>query len=173
VPVKLAQQKAHTFQLHASRPPGKEGSMLRIGIAALLALGFMLGGCGSSSPQTINGSWTATLTGTQSFGFKATLEQGSGSAVTVTSIALTTAMPCFTTSFAPESATYTSSGLVNGNLTGPFSLSITTLFPEQNQNVLTLQGNVNGRTITGAWTLTGGVSTGCSPGSGNFTMTKN
>lgn len=148
--------------------------MLRIGIIVLLTLGVMLGGCGSNSPQTINGNWASTLTGTQSFTFSAMLEQGSGSAITVTSLTLTSAMPCFNSSFAPESAAYTSTGVVNGNLTGPFSLTITTLFPGQNQNVLVLQGNVNGRTITGTWTLGGGVTTGCAAaGSGNFTMTKN
>ena len=148
--------------------------MLRIGIVALLALGFTLSGCGSNNPQTINGNWTATLTGTQSFSFTATLAQGSGSDITVSNLALTSAMPCFTSSFAPQSATYTSNGVVNGKITGPFSLTITTLFPEQNQNVLVLQGNVNGGTITGSWTLTGGVTTGCAAaGSGNFTMTRN
>jgi hypothetical protein len=130
-------------------------------------------GCGSGSPQTLNGSWAAALSGTQSFSFSATLEQGSGTDVTVTNLALTSAMPCFNSSFAPESAAYTSSGVVNGNITGPFNLTITTLFPAQNQNVLVLQGNVNGQTITGTWNLTGGVSSGCAPGSGNFTMTKN
>jgi hypothetical protein len=147
--------------------------MLRIGIVALLALGFMLSGCGSNSPQTLNGNWAAALSGTQSFSFSATLEQGSGTDVTVTNLALTSPMPCFNSSFAPESAAYTSSGVVNGNITGPFNLTITTLFPAQNQNMLVLQGNVNGQTITGTWNLTGGVSTGCSTGSGNFTMTKN
>lgn len=147
--------------------------MLRIGTIVLLVLGVMLAGCGSNSPQTINGNWTATLTGAQSFTFSAMLQQGSGSTVTVTNLSLTSAMPCFNSSFAPESATYTSNGVVNGNITGPFSLMITTLFPAQNQNVLTLQGNVNGGTITGTWTLSGGVSTGCAAGSGNFTMTKN
>ncbi|HKV93710.1 MAG TPA: hypothetical protein VJW20_14275 [Candidatus Angelobacter sp.] len=149
--------------------------MTRIGIAVLLALGFMLVGCGSSnSPQTINGNWTATLTGTQSFTFIATLEQGSNPTVTVTNLSLTSAMPCFNSSFAPESATYTSNGIVNGNITGPFSLTITTLFPAQPQNVLTLQGNVNGATIMGTWTMSGGASTGCAAaGSGNFTMNRN
>jgi hypothetical protein len=133
----------------------------------------MLGGCGSNNPQTINGTWTASLTGTQSFGFTATLAQGSGSDITVTNLTLTTAMPCFSASFAPQSATYTSTGVMNGKITGPFSLTITTLFPAQSQNVLMLQGNVNGGTITGTWALTGGVTTGCAAsGSGNFTMTR-
>lgn len=147
--------------------------MPRIGIIVLLALGVTLGGCGSNSPQTINGNWTAVLTGAQSFSFGAMLEQGNGSDVSVSNLALLTATPCFNSSFAPQSATYTSTGVVNGNISGPFTLRITTLFPEQTQNVLIMQGNVSGRTITGTWTLTGGGSSGCGVGSGNFTMTKN
>ncbi|HKD82070.1 MAG TPA: hypothetical protein VKH81_20425 [Candidatus Angelobacter sp.] len=147
--------------------------MLRTGIIVLLALGFTLCGCGSNSPQTINGNWTAVLTGAQSFSFSATLEQGNASDVSVSNLALLTAMPCFNSSFAPQSATYTSTGVVNGKLTGPFNLTITTLFPGQTQNLLTMQGSVSGRTITGTWTLTGGVSAGCGVGSGNFTMSKN
>lgn len=64
---------------------------------------------------------------------------------------------------------YSLSGNFNGNVTGAFGMTISTMFPGT-QNVLTLQGNVNNNTISGMWTLTG-VQSGCT-GSGNFTFTK-
>jgi hypothetical protein len=57
-------------------------------------------------------------------------------------------------------------GNFNGNVTGTFEMTITTMFPGTN-NVLTLQGTVTGNTISGNWTLTGG--TGCT-GNGTFTI---
>jgi hypothetical protein len=52
---------------------------------------------------------------------------------------------------------------------GHFEMTVTTLFPEEN-NVLTLQGSVNGTMISGTWGLTGGTAP-CN-GSGDFQMTE-
>ena len=58
-------------------------------------------------------------------------------------------------------------GNFNGNVTGQFQFKVLSASPSN--NVLTLTGTANGKTIKGTWTLTGG--TGCQ-GAGNFTMTK-
>lgn len=141
-------------------------------IAAFILLGLALVSCGGGSSDTINGNWTATLSGAQVLKFTVTLNQTAPPAVDMTNFKFTTPTPCFD-AFHGQSSTFVSSGVVNGNITGAFTLGIGTLFPAQPQNELNLQGNVNGKTITGNWTLTGGASTGCNSDSGSFTMTKN
>ena len=145
--------------------------MRLIRITALLALWLMLVSCGGGNSDTINGNWTATLSGAQVLKFTVTLNQTSPPDVDMTNFNFTTPTPCFD-AFHGQSATFTSSGIVNGNITGAFTLGIGTLFPAQPQNELNLQGNVSGKTIAGNWTLSGGASTGCNSDSGSFTMTK-
>lgn len=141
------------------------------GITALLALCLMLVSCGSGSPDTINGNWSATLSGAQVLKFTVTLNQTSPPDVEMANFSFTTPTPCFDASHT-QSSTFISNGVVDGNITGVFTLGIGTIFPDQAQNELNLQGNVVGKTITGNWTLTGGASTGCNSDSGTFTMIK-
>jgi hypothetical protein len=138
-------------------------------IALLLSLFVTLAGCGGGShPGNINGNWTATLTnpnGDPAFGFTTSFTQGSGSNLNIVNFQFTTSGSCFSGPTS-ETGSFTLAGDFNGNITGQFGMTISTTFPSNN-DVLTLQGAVNGNTITGTWTLTG-VS-GCT-GNGNFTM---
>lgn len=131
---------------------------------------MLLASCGGD-PATINGDWSATLSGTQTLKFTVTLNQTTPPELDVTDFNFTTPTACFD-SLHGQSGSFAPSGNIGGNITGAFNLSISTLFPAQPQNVLSLQGEVNGNTITGSWSLTGGVGQGCSPDSGNFTMHK-
>jgi hypothetical protein len=145
----------------------------QIGIIALLALGLATAGCdGANAPGSgnINGTWSATLTntdGSTAYGFITTFSQASGSTVTVTNFTFTSDGPCFASYPTSETGTFSLSGNSNGNVMGTFGMTISTLFPSATNNVLTLQGSVNGNTISGNWTLTG--LSGCS-GSGTFTI---
>jgi hypothetical protein len=145
--------------------------MKQLGFFLPLALAVMLTACGSSSKNnSINGNWSATLTnpnGSPAFAFTTSLNQASGTAVTVTNLTFTTATPCFT---AGGTATggFTVSGTTNGVTTGSFSLTIQSGMPAG--NVFSLTGTLNNNSIAGTWTLTG-VTSGCT-GSGSFTMTK-
>lgn len=136
-------------------------------IAALILLGLALVSCGGGNSDTINGNWTARLSGAQVLKFSVTLNQTAPPNVDMTNFNFTTPTPCFDASHT-QSSTFVSSGVVNGNITGAFTLGIGTVFPGPVQNELNLQGNVVGKTITGNWTLTGG----CNTDSGTFTMTK-
>jgi hypothetical protein len=153
----------------------KKGVLMKqIAIATVLALGFMLTACGGGGGASgnVTGNWAATLTnpdGTAAFSFTTSLNQNSGSStVNVIKLTFSTSAPCFN-SPTTETGSFTLSGNFNGNVTGAFGMTISTMFPG-NQNVLALQGNVNNNTISGTWTLTGAGS-GCT-GSGNFTLTK-
>jgi hypothetical protein len=145
--------------------------MRKIWMIGLLSLGLVLAGCGSSNSSgsnNINGTWMANLTdanGNTAFGFSANFAQASGSSVTVTNFTITSPSPCFPSTTA-ETGTFGLGGNSNGTVMGTFGMTVTTMFPTTN-NLLTLSGTVNGKTITGTWTLTG-VS-GCS-GNGNFTL---
>lgn len=141
----------------------------------VLLLSLTMARCGSngSSPGAgnINGTWSATLTnadGSPAYTFSTTFTQGSGSTLTVTSFTFTLPGPCF----APysgdqyaETGSFALSGNFNGSVSGTFGMTITTIFPSTTNNVLTLNGTVNGNTITGNWNAAG--LTGCS-GSGTF-----
>lgn len=143
-------------------------------VMVLVALGSVLVACGGGGGTSgnITGNWAATLTnpdGTVAFAFTTSLSQNNGnSTVNVTKLSFSTARPCLD-SPTTESGSFTLSGDFNGNVTGAFGMTISTMFPGT-QNVLSLQGNVNNNTISGTWNLTG-VQSGCT-GSGNFTLTK-
>jgi hypothetical protein len=140
------------------------------GITVVLALCLMLVSCGggsSGSPGTINGNWSATLTGTTTSSgaaevltFTTTLNQTSPPDVDVTNFVLSAS--CLRTSN-PLSSTFSS---------GAFTLHVVDSQPGAFQNKLDLQGNLNGSTITGNWTLTGGASQETCTASGTFKMTK-
>jgi hypothetical protein len=148
--------------------------MKQIVIAVLLGLGCTLGACGGGGGASgnVTGNWAATLTnpdGTAAFMFTTSLSQNSGSStVNVTKLTFSTSTPCFD-SPTTETGSFTLGGNFNGNVTGAFGMTISTMFPGT-QNVLALQGNVNNNTISGTWTLTVAGS-GCT-GSGNFTLAK-
>lgn len=151
----------------------RDASMKRPAVAALFAIGVLLVSCGQGNSDTIDGNWAASLTGTETFSFHTTLNSQPGTAdLMVPNLDFNPATTCFPQGTSAGSATFASTGVVNGNITGAFTMSIGTLFPGPTQNLMVLQGNVNGRTISGTWTLTGGVVTPCTVGSGNFTMTK-
>lgn len=144
-----------------------------IGMIVILMVGLITAGCGGGTglnPGNINGTWTATLTnpdGSSAFAFTTSFTQSSGNALSVTNFTFSSSGSCFS-SPTTETGSFNLSGNFNGTVTGSFEMTISTLFPEQN-NVLTLNGTVNGSTISGTWTLTG--TTGCS-GNGTFTFNK-
>lgn len=143
--------------------------MKQLAIAVLLVFALTLTACGGSGdPGTINGNWSATLTGTQDFTFTLFLTAAGSNGLNVTNFKFTTSSPCFLTP-TTETGSFTLSQNFNGNITGSFGLNISTMSPAE-INVLTLTGNVNGKTISGNWNLTGATA-GCT-GSGTFTITK-
>jgi len=144
--------------------------------AMLIGLSLILTACGngsSSSSGNINGNWTAALTdpnGSPAFAFTTSFTQSSGTSLNVTNFNFTTSSPCFN-SQTSQTGSFNFTGNFNGRVTGVFGMTISTMFPPgQTNNVLTLQGNVNGGTVSGTWTLTG-VQSGCT-GNGSFTVTK-
>jgi hypothetical protein len=131
-------------------------------ITLLLALCLMLVSCGgggsSGSPGTINGNWSATLTGTGTspsvpvtIQFAVTLNQTNPPAVDVKNF-IQNSTSCLSTSNT-LSSTFSN---------GAFTLHVAA-FSGAFQNVLDLQGNLNGQTITGNWTFTGGPVTRAVP----------
>jgi hypothetical protein len=143
-------------------------------IVILLALALSMSGCGSGNGTpgsgNINGTWTFALTntdGSPAYTFSTTFTQGSGGTLNITNFTFTSTGPCFASYQTSETGTFGLMGNFNGNVTGTFDMTISTMFPGATNNVLTLQGVVNGNTISGNWTLTGG--TGCS-GKGMFTI---
>lgn len=144
--------------------------MKEIGATLLISLIAMLGACGGSSPRNINDFWLGNLNnpdGTLAFALAAMLTQGSGSEVDVTRFEISGSLSCFSSSTS-QTATFSVTGSSNGFQTGPFAMTVSTMFPEGMNNVLTLNGNRDGTgTISGTWTLTG--QSGCT-GNGTFTM---
>jgi hypothetical protein len=143
----------------------------KLAAAVLLLVSLTLVGCGASSkPGTINGNWTATLTdtngGAQVFAFNTSLVEAGNGTLTISNFGFSTNSPCFV-SGETESGSFSLTGDFNGNVSGGFGLNVHSGSP--GGNALTLSGTVNGNTITGTWTLTGGA--GCT-GSGAFKMTR-
>ena len=147
-----------------------EGALMKtFGIVMLLVLGLTFSACGgSNNPGTINGNWSASLTGSQTLAFTLSLTQTGSNGLSVTNFQFNSNSPCFATP-TTETGSFGVGGNFNGNVTGSFGLNISTESPAD-VNALTLQGNVNGNTITGTWGLTGATA-GCT-GSGSFTITK-
>lgn len=141
-------------------------------LPVLLALGLTLTGCGNTAGN-IDGNWTATLISppgaTPVFAFQTSFTGSGGGTLTITNLSFTTAGSCFTQGPFSETGSVSLTGNYNGNVTGSFGMTISTTFPGGANNVLTLNGAVNNGTITGTWTLTGGV--GCT-GNGVFTATR-
>jgi hypothetical protein len=105
--------------------------------------------------------------GSAAYVFSSDLSQGTGSAVAISSFNFNSPAPCFAWSLG-QTATFSVTGASDGYQTGPFQMTITTLFPQQSNNVLQLTGNRSGSGgIAGNWSITG--LTGC-PASGTFTM---
>jgi hypothetical protein len=153
-----------------------EGNVYKqIRMVVLLALALTMSGCGSGSGPgsgNINGTWVAILNnanGSPAYSFSTTFTQGSGSTLSITNFAFTVPGPCFESYQGDqysEAGSFTLSGNSNGNIAGTFGMTISTIFPTTN-NVLTLNGTVNGDTISGTWSATG--LQGCS-GNGKFTI---
>jgi hypothetical protein len=141
--------------------------MKKLAVAWLVAVVLTLAGCGSNDHHqgNINGTWTAVLTDTN-FNFSTSLVVNSNGTLNVSQFSFSTAGPCFV-SGETESGSFTLTGDFNGNVMGQFGFMVVSGSPSG--NTLTLTGTANGNTITGTWSLTGGV--GCT-GSGTFTMTK-
>jgi hypothetical protein len=140
----------------------------------ILVLGsaLALAGCGTNSSQnSINGNWTAALmssnAGSPVFNFTLTMNQTSGSNLTISNLNFTTANPCFA-SGTTTTGGFTLSGTFSGVTSGEFQMNVQST--GSSNNLLVLQGTVNNNSITGNWTLTG-TAAGCS-GSGSFTMNK-
>ncbi|MGC2194873.1 MAG: hypothetical protein WA628_09360 [Terriglobales bacterium] len=143
----------------------------KLAAAILLVLGLTLVGCGSSNNKagTINGNWTATLmntNGAQVFAFNTSLTEVGNGSLTITNFGFSTNSPCFV-SGETESGSFSLTGDFNGNVSGGFGLNVHSGSP--GGNTLTLSGTVSGNTVTGTWSLIGGV--GCT-GTGSFTMTR-
>jgi uncharacterized lipoprotein NlpE involved in copper resistance len=142
--------------------------MKKLAVALLVAVVLTLVGCGSNGSKqgNINGTWTAVLTDTNfSFGTSFVVNSD-GTTLSVSNFSFSTNSPCFV-SGETESGSFAFSGDFNGKVTGHFQFNVVSGLPSG--NTLTLTGTVNGDTITGTWSLSGG--TGCQ-GSGDFTMTK-
>jgi hypothetical protein len=152
-----------------SRSPGF--MKMKLAVVALFALVLSVLGCSTSGSKTsnINGNWTASLTdthGNQVLAFNTTITESSNSSLSVSNFSFSTNSECFV-SGERESGTFALSGDFNGNVAGKFGMNVISGSPGGNN--LTLTGTVNGNTITGTWSLTGGPS--CT-GNGTFTMTR-
>jgi hypothetical protein len=144
--------------------------MKQLAAAVLLAVGLTLIGCGSNntSPATINGTWNAALTDSNSveaFTFGTSLVVNSDGSLSISNFTFTSNSPCFV-SGETAAGTFTLTGNTNGKVNGTFGFTVNSGNPAG--NMVNLTGAANGNTITGTWTMTG---TGCS-GTGTFTMTK-
>jgi hypothetical protein len=138
----------------------------------VLGAALALAACGiNSSRNSINGNWTAALMSSNSsnpvFNFTLSMNQTSGSNLSITNLNFTTSNPCFA-SGTTATGGFTLSGTFSGVTSGGFQMNVQSTGSSNNQ--LTLQGTVNNNTITGNWTLTG-TTAGCT-GSGTFTMNK-
>ena len=134
--------------------------MKRIFLPVVILAAIILTSCGSSTSHNMNGQWFSSLVNenqTPANQFRATFAQGTGSTITVSNFDFLSAAPCFSTM--AETATLSGDS---------FQMTITTLFPTVENNVLTLQGTRTGNgNFSGTWIAMG--QSGCS-GSGTFTM---
>jgi hypothetical protein len=142
--------------------------MKKLAVAWLVAVVLTLVGCGTNNHQqgNINGTWTAVLTGDENFTFGTSFVVNNDGTLSVSQFSFSTGGSCFV-SGETESGSFALTGDFNGNVTGQFGFKVMSGSPSG--NTLTLTGTVNGNTIQGNWSLTGG--SGCT-GSGTFNMTK-
>jgi hypothetical protein len=134
-------------------------------LSLVLGLAILLAAC-SSDHSSINGTWTAALSGAQQLNFTTTLTSTSNNGLNVTNLTFNTQSACF-----PGTATATGafvvSGTFNGVSAGGFQLMVNS---SSGSDQLEMNGSLSNNTLSGTWTLTGTTS-GCT-GSGTFTMNK-
>jgi hypothetical protein len=152
--------------------------MTRIAIGLTLSLSLILSGCGASKAfqasatshaQGIDGIWTAQardLDGHNAMVFQTLMKQSQNSQVNVKMFSFLIPDPCFPEQTSRE-ATFTQTGIANGNITGSFAMTVVSTFSNDN-NTLTLAGTMNGPDISGTWSMSS-VSDSCH-GSGTFQM---
>lgn len=131
----------------------------------VLGLVILLAGCGSNH-SSINGTWTAALSGTQQFNFTTTLTSISNNGLSVTNLTFNSQSPCFPGTSSATGA-FVLSGTFNGVSAGGFQLTVNS---SGGGNQLEMNGTLANNTVSGNWTLSG-TSSGCT-GSGTFTMNK-
>ena len=135
-------------------------------------LASVLSACGGSKPKNIDGLYLFHMSsgGNEAYTGSVALEQASGSQVNVTSfqlLPLGNSSACFNPPVA-ETAAFTATGSSNGFVTGMFNMTVTTLLPGAQNNVLTVTGTrTSDGSVSGTWNMTG--LTGCN-GTGTFTM---
>jgi hypothetical protein len=140
-------------------------------LLCLTLVGITLVGCGSSNnPANINGTWNASLVGSNNgqttLNFGTSLIVNGDGTLSITNFQFSSNSSCFVDG-ETETGSFTLSGNFNGQVSGKFAFTVLSNTPAN--NTLTLTGTATGNTISGTWTLTGG--TGCT-GNGNFTMTR-
>jgi len=142
--------------------------MKKLAVAWLVTVVLTLVGCGMNNhgQGNINGTWTAVLTGDENFTFGTSFVVNNDGTLGVSQFNFSTSGPCFV-SGETASGSFGFAGDFNGNVTGTFGYKVVSGSPSG--NTLMLTGTVNGNTIAGNWSLTGG--SGCT-GSGLFTMTR-
>jgi hypothetical protein len=145
--------------------------MKKISMLVLLAIGFILSGCGSGSHATgnINGLWSATLSNStlaNDFVFMTNLTVNADGSLGTTSLNITLNNTACTFPTTTESGSFTISGNFNGQVSGKFHYVVTSTGSEL--NTLTLDGTVTNGQITGTWTVSGATEN-CT-GNGTFTM---
>lgn len=131
----------------------------------VLGLVILLAGCGSNH-SSINGTWTAALSGTEQFNFTTTLTSISNNGLSVTNLTFNSQSPCFPGTSSATGA-FVLSGTFNGVSAGGFQLTVNS---SGGGNQLEMNGTLTNNTLSGNWTLSG-TSSGCT-GSGTFTMNK-
>lgn len=131
----------------------------------VLGLVILLAGCGSNH-SSINGTWTAALSGTEQFNFTTTLTSISNNGLSVTNLTFNSQSPCFPGTSSATGA-FVLSGTFNGVSAGGFQLTVNS---SGGGNQLEMNGTLANNTLSGTWTLSG-TSSGCT-GSGTFTMNK-
>jgi hypothetical protein len=144
--------------------------MKKLAVVWLVAVVLTLVGCGwnNHGHGNINGTWHAVLTDTN-FSFGTSLVVNGDGTLSINQFSFSTNGPCFV-SGETESGSFAFTGDFNGNVQGTFDFTVVSGSPSGNTLKLSA-GTVNGSTITGQWSLTGGNPAGCQ-GSGTFTMTK-
>ncbi|HEY6339844.1 MAG TPA: hypothetical protein VIW68_15240 [Candidatus Sulfotelmatobacter sp.] len=166
--------------------------MKKFAIVGLLALGFFLGGCGTTRTPTTEagGHWEVIFAAGNPpvnetlFNFETTFTVSGSGALIVTNVNFLTTGPCFAVSGVGDRVAGKWS--VTSAPSDPIATANVTYTVQGGGNLLTLTGTATGSTntvtdvtnwsaVTGTWTLTGNsncTGSGASPG-GTFTMCPN